>query len=122
MRNQILVYLRERKVKNEKYLSFILSEDMYDIEFKLCSIDGFDFMVSHFFDSTNQAGYGLISTNRMLKTDSGRQLAIGLIEGDDVICMDLETGIISLWMIQTGGGEYLQVAQNFEEFMKMCVE
>lgn len=122
MRNQLLVYLRERQVKNEKYLSFIISEDIHNIEFKLCSIDGFDFMVSHFFDSTKQVGYGLISTNRMLKTDSGRQLAIGLIEGDDVICMDLETGIISLWMIQTGGGEYLQVAQTFEEFMKMCVE
>lgn len=77
-------------------------------------------MVSHFLDLSERCGYGLIVTNKTLGTDTGDTLVIGLIEGDDVICMDIPSGSISIWMIQSGDGEQLKVADSFQEFLASC--
>lgn len=79
-------------------------------------------MVSHFLDLSERSGYGLIVTNETLKTASGDALAIGLIEGDDVICMDIPSGTILIWMIQSGNGEFIKVSDSFEEFLANCCE
>ena len=65
-------------------------------------------------------GYGLITTNSLLKMDIGSYMAIGLIEGDDVICMELKSGSILLWMIQSGDGEFIKVFDSFEAFIDAC--
>lgn len=118
--NDIDQYLVARGVKDNSYQSFLFSNSTVNHAFKLCSTNGLDYMVSHFLDSSEQVGYGLIPTNEVLKTDGGNFLAIGLIEGDDVICMDIPSGAISLWMIQSGNGESLKVADSFEEFLAKC--
>lgn len=119
--NNIDKYLRERGVEDNCYRRFLSNNSCAaGHDFVLCSVDGFDYIVSHFLDSSEQLGYGLIPTNEILKTDKGDRLVIGLIEGDDVICMDIPSGVISLWMIQSGNGESLKVADSFEEFLAKC--
>lgn len=119
--NNMDQYLTGRSVEDTFYRKFLSTNSAAeDLDFVLFSVGGFDYMVSHFLDSSERAGYGLIPTNKILKTDKGDRLVIGLIEGDDVICMDIPSGTISLWMIQSGNGESLKVADSFEEFLAKC--
>lgn len=113
-------YLTKRGIKDAFYRSFLLSNNITSQTFVLCSTKGFDYMVSHFLDLSERCGYGLIVTNKTLGTDIGDTLVIGLIEGDDVICMDIPSGSISIWMIQSGDGEQLKVADSFQEFLVSC--
>lgn len=122
MNKEISVYLKKQGITDKEYLAFMLETKNEDLCFKLCSVDGFDFMVSHFFDNSNKRGYGLIPTNNILKTTGSQFTAIGLIEGDDVICINSLNGAIYVWMIQTGNGEYVEVSKSFAEFMNECIE
>lgn len=112
-------YLDSKGVLDKTYREFLSKNDS-DLEFKLCSVSGFDFMVDHFLDASDIRGYGIIPTNETLKLTETTFLAIGLIEGDDIICMDVTTGKIILWLIQTGIGEHLLVADSFADFLKSC--
>lgn len=115
-------FLDCRGVKDNFYRSFVLDGNPDSCSFTLCTFNGFDYMVSHLLGKSQKSGYGLVVTNETLKTERTNRLAIGLIEGDDIICMDLTNGEISLWMIQTGSGEHLVVADSFKEFIEMCCE
>ncbi len=117
----IMEYLHLRGVKDKNYQDYLLHSDVLCLKFQLCSLNGFDYMVNHLFDASERLGYGLIPTNRVLNTDKTSCIAIGLIEGDDMICMDVFSGEIFLWMIQTGEGERLRVASSFKEFMELTV-
>ena len=120
--NELIGYLDRCRVNDRSYRDFVLRHNSDEYSFTLCTTDGFDYAVSHFFDKSENKGYGLIATNEALRTGLGHQLAIGLIEGDDVICLDPRTGRISIWMIQTGRGEYLFAAETFGEFLCNCCE
>lgn len=122
MNKEITIYLKKQGVTDKDFFSFMLGTKDKDLCFKLCSVDGFDFMVSHFFDDSEQSGYGLISTNDMLKTTGSQFTAFGLIEGDDVICLNSSNGAIYIWLIQTGNGEYIKVSSSFKEFINECIE
>lgn len=119
MNQRLVSYLEKRGVCDETYIAY-LCDSPIDRPFELCSVNGFDFMVSYFLDGSERIGYGLIPTNAALKTDCGNKMSIGLIEGDDVICLEIPSGKISLWMIQTGNGEFFEVADSFDLFLKMC--
>lgn len=117
---KIIEYLDQRKVEDKDYREYLISGDTALKEFCLASHKSFDFMVSHFLDNSSKRGYGLIATNEWLQLPDD-WMAIGLIEGDDIICMDLTDGSIYLWMIQTGNGEYLKVADSFKELLAMVI-
>lgn len=112
----IIAYMNERGVNDKAYREFLINESTAGSTFKLCSQNGFDYMVSHFLDTSDKKGYGLVGTNVALQMYR-EQFAIGLIEGDDIIYMDLRDGAIYLWLIQTGKGEQIKVADSFEEFL-----
>ena len=120
--NELIGYLDWRGVQDHCYRDFVLRYSPDEYNFTLCTSDGFDYAVSHFLDKSEKKGYGLIVTNEALKKGLGHQLAIGLIEGDDVICLDPKTGQISIWMIQTGNGEHIIVADSFNDFVRFCCE
>lgn len=119
---ELVDYLKQRGVRDDIYCSFVQQYYSDDYKFIMCSANGFDYIVSHFLDKSERKGYGLIATNKTLQTEKSGQLAIGLIEGDDVICLDPKTGRICLWLIQTGNNNYITVAESFQEFIKYCCE
>ncbi|MGM9597336.1 MAG: hypothetical protein ACI3XO_05935 [Eubacteriales bacterium] len=121
-KNELSAYLDKRGVNDPTYRNFITKEQKNHKKFKLCSVNKFDFIVDHFLDSSEIIGYGLEKTNIILGTNSGSRLAIALIEGDDVVCMDVITGSIALWMVQTGNGEYIKISDSFQSFICMCCE
>lgn len=118
---KIYEYLNKIGLNNEQYNDFISSYVAEDTAYTLCTINGFDFIVSHFFDETEENGYGLIPTNNLLRFPNEGQLAIGLIEGDDVICLNIKNGEVGIFMIQTGDGEYIKVADSLNEFLEKAI-
>lgn len=118
----MLSYLNSRKVVDREYRNLLLSGDLQNCVFKLCSVKGFDFMMSHFLGQSDEAGYGLIPTNHILGLDGSNQLAIGLLEGDDVVCMNLDDGSINLWLLEMADGKRINVAASFKELLEMCSE
>ena len=119
---ELVDYLNRRGVRDNIYRSFVQQYRPDDYKFIMCTINGFDYIVSHFLDRSERKGYGLIATNETLQTEKSGQLVIGLIEGDDVICLDPKTGQISLWLVQTGNNDCVTVAKSFQEFIKSCCE
>lgn len=119
---ELVDYLNQRGVRDDIYRSFVQRYRPDNYKFIMCSANGFDYIVSHFLDKSERKGYGLIATNETLQTEKSGQLAIGLIEGDDVICIDPQTGRISLWLVQTGNNDYVTVAESFQGFIESCCE
>ena len=122
MNKELVDYLKKKHINDTTFLSFIYNENSEDIVYKLCSVDGFDFVVSHFFDDSDKKGYGLVVTNEILTLKKENYIAIGLIEGDDIICMDVDDGSIYGWLVQTGCGEYIKLYDSFEIFLDECLE
>ncbi len=119
---QIISYLRFRGVNDLFYQNCLLYKEISSLRFKPCTIDRFDYLVSHLLDKSNKAGFGLIPTNNVLKTENTNYIAIGLIEGDDIVCMNLLEGYVCIWMIQTGNGEYIKIANSFKDFINKHTE
>ena len=117
---KLISYLNQRGVTDNDYLEFVTNIDKTVIEIEPCELNNFEFMVSHFLNDSDSPGYGLIATNQILQTDRGEWLAIALIEGDDVVCMNTHTGAIHIWMVQTGDSEYIEVAKSFKRFINAC--
>ena len=113
-------YLDNQGIHDEVLWDYILKYEYPDEGYKLCSVGKFDFMVSHFFDDSDLPGYGLIATNAILEGKDEDLVAIGLIEGDDIICYKKFTGQVFLWMVQTGVGELVEVADTFKQFIEKC--
>ena len=116
--HDVLSYLDMRGVKDKEYKEFVFNVGKYQKLYKLCSVHDFDFVISHFLGNSDRMGYGVIPTNRVLKLDGSNTLVIALIEGDDVICIDVSKGEIFIWMIQTGAGEYVPLADSFKDFQE----
>lgn len=118
--NALQQYLNNRGIHDADYMEYISSLSGRISVFQPCTVGNLEYAVSHLLDTSDKKGYGLIPTNDVLNTKTGKWMAIGLIEGDDIICMDTQSGKIALWMIQTGDGEYLEVADSFKSFIEMC--
>ena len=114
-------YLRERKVVDSNYLDSITTEDLNKNKFSLFSVDGQEYMLSHFFDNSDELGYGLTKTNHILKTENTNMVAIAIVEGDDVVCINTTDNSIWLWCLQTGNGEFVKIINSFEEFKSMVI-
>jgi len=115
-------YLHSRGIKDKVYLDYTTNNIDFNRRSRLVSVNGFDFVVNQLFDDTDAVGIGLVATNKVLGTDNGNMVAIGAIEGDDIICFDVFTGNIVLWMIENGDGEYIKIADSFAEFVNKCFE
>ena len=118
-RKKIYDYLISRGVKDSTYLDFIKNNKLGILEPNFCSVDGFDFGISHFFGISKVSGYDIITANKNLGTDEGNIVSIGLIEGDDVICLCTKNNEIFLRMINNGNGETIKVANSFEALLKL---
>ena len=120
-KTKMIEYITSRGIEDPFYLD-LLKRGFPHHQYCLCSAYGYDFMVSHFFDESDNAGCGLIPSNHNLHSDLEHQVAIGLVEGDDAICIDLNDGSINLWLVENGNGEHITLAPNFTSFWEMIVQ
>lgn len=98
-----LSFLRNNDFGFWKNNSFLVEEDEYSVE-ALCTCSSID-------------GYDIKKANINLGTNEGTIIAIGGVYGDDTICMNIETDEIFILLTETGDGELVYVAKNFQSFL-----
>ena len=108
----------------EVYKMFQLSSEVeYIIKNKIVGlftenefdVNGDPYAVQCFMGISNIIGYDLIKANQMLKLKN--HVAIGLVDGDDPICIEKETGHVYLLLLETGDGEEIKIAESVEAFI-----
>ena len=112
-------YMKAHGVNISSTAAASLKKQSDEAAYSLFGVDGFDYMVDHFLDDSDQVGYGIVPTNTGLKTETANAVAIALVEGDDVICIDTDDGAVFLWLVQTGNSERKVIAKNIEQFVDM---
>ena len=118
---EIKQYLTDRKVLDSRYIDFVTTDNLNENEFRLFTVNGQQYMLSHFLDSSDKTGYGLVKTNHVLKTEKNDMVAIAVVEGDDIICFNTNDSSIWLWRLQTGDGELAKITNSFKEFELLVV-
>lgn len=93
-------------IKNK--IAGLFNENQFDI-------DGDPYAVQCFMGISNIIGYDLKKANQMLKLKN--RVAIGLVDGDDPICIEKGTGHVYLLLLETGDGEELKIAESVEAFI-----
>lgn len=113
-------YLKSRGINDALLSSIICKGPSQQTEFIPFSAGGIDYAVHHFLDDTDLAGYGLVQTNTILNLNDTYFIAVALVEGDDVICVNTENGSVCLWLVQTGRGEWITIADSFASFLELA--
>ena len=71
MTDTLVEYFKKRKVLDLGFVEFMTSKHAQTKPYKLFSVNNQDYMVSHFFDSSNNIGFSLIKTNEILDAVNG---------------------------------------------------
>lgn len=108
-------------LNNKAYAEFIRG-GIDNVVPKVFNVSGMDYVISHFLDFSGESGFDIAKTNEILRTESKHIIAIALVEGDDVICINTIDNSICLWLVQSKNGECIKFASSFEKFMEMAVE
>lgn len=114
----VMEYLKSRKLNNRE-----LSKIIQDYPFGLLKDTSFfigneEYSISHFLSKSDVTGYDIKKVNVLLNTEALGVVAFAVVAGDDVLCFDSKSKGVFLWMVQTGGGNRLQVSKNLTEFLK----
>lgn len=120
-RTILLEYLKKRGAYEPAFEKLFSTEVLNSHTFSTFTVSGFDYAVDHFLDESDQPGYGLVRTNAILNLDDSNQLAIALVEGDDVICMNTDDHSINIWLVESGRGERMPVADSLNAFLQKCM-
>ena len=64
-------------------------------------------------------GFDLEKANTFIKLKG--YTVIGLVEGDDLICIENSTGHIYISLVQTGDGENIKIADSIEMFINKII-
>ncbi len=124
-KDMVLNYLVNRGVENKTYLEIIknypfglLAENIFYIGE---AIVGYEYTLEYFFSDEATMSPDIKTVNKNLQTDCGDILSIANVYGEDIICMNIKTGEILLWELESGNGDMVHIAKNFEEFLAMII-
>lgn len=121
MTDTLVEYFKKRKVSDLGFVEFMTSKHAQTKPYKLFSVNNQDYMVSHFFDSSNNVGFSLIKTNEILNTNKTDMMAFAAVEGDDIICLNTNDNSVWLWCLQTDNGKFVKITNSFEKFKSIAV-
>lgn len=106
--SDIAEYLTSKKANDSTFIPFAVNRE--------------DYAIHHFLDCSQRAGYGIKKTNDQLNTIETDYVAVALVEGDDVICINVKDNSVYLWLIQSGNGEMIKVTDSFADFLGISTE
>lgn len=124
-KDKVLNYLLNRGVDSKTYLDIIknrpfglLAENIFYIGEK---IDGSEYTLEFFFTDEATISPDIETVNRNLQTDYGDILSIANVCGEDIICMNIKTGQIFLWELESGSGDMVPIAKSIDQFIAMII-
>ena len=119
--NDLSSFFSEHRITDEDCILFFSVSNPHIITPKLCSAEGYDFMLAKFFDNSDDEYHGLIKINQRLFGNQNRFVAIGRIEGDDIICIDSANNTYHLWLTDQSAPSLLHIADSFKELLMKTV-
>lgn len=84
-------------------------------------LNGHVYSVQCFMGESQELGFDIEKSNDLLEQESivpEHFVAVGLLQGDDVICIEKGTGFVYLLLIESGDGEIVKVADTIESFIR----
>lgn len=117
-KNYVMDYLKSRKVTNRELGEIIQKQPFGLLKDTTFFVGEEEYGITHFLSKSDIAGYDIKKVNTLLGTEALGIVAFAIVVGDDVLCYDIMSKEVILWMIQTGGGERLLVSDNLSKFLK----
>lgn len=114
----VMDYLKSRKVTNRELEKIIQKYPFGLLKDTSFFIGEEEYGISHFLSKSDVIGYDIQKVNTLLGTEALGIVAFAIVVGDDVLCYDIKSEEVVLWMIQTDGGERLLVSDNLTMFLK----
>lgn len=115
----VIDYLKKRKVNNLDYYLLIKNNRFGLIKNVKFDVNNIEYNMSHLLGCSQNPGYDIIKANNNLKTLSSNELAIGVVEGDDIVCYDLKGDFVFLYLIENGDGEKVIITKSLSKFIKL---
>lgn len=116
----VISYLKSRKVREPTFFALLKNNTfgfIRDVTFK---VDNIQYNVAYLLSCSENSGYDIVKANGNLSMVlQANEVAIGIVEGDDVIYYDNLTGGVYLFLIENGNGERLKIANTLSEFTKI---
>ena len=124
-KGKVFNYLANRGVDNQNYLEIIknypfglLADNIFYIGEM---VSGYEYTLEYFFSDIATICPDIETVNKNLQTDSGDILSIANVYGEDIICMNIKTGEILLWELESGNGDMIHIAKDIKEFIAMII-
>lgn len=117
----VLSYLNSKGVKNKSYLEFIKNNNFGILEKNIFNLNNGNYSVDYFFSRSNEEGKDIVSANKNIQRILNNENLIGIAKvlGDDIVCLDIVTGDVYIWLIETGDGEKVNIANSFDKFINL---
>ncbi len=117
----VLSYLKSKDVNNASYIKFIKNNNFGILAKNVFNANNEEYSLEYFFSCSSVEGKDIINANKNIQSllIDKNLLGIAKVLGDDIVCLDIKTGEIYLWLIETNDGEKIHIAKSFDEFINM---
>lgn len=114
----VIEYLKNRGIYDSDYFALIEKNPFGFISGLSITVNDELYDIMQLLTNSDTDGYDVRRTNKDLNL-TGSQVAIATVAGDDVICYDIETGVVYLWLLVTGEGEKIPIAYSLKQFVEL---
>ena len=112
-------YLKKRKIADTDYYQYAVSKEPVS-EYKMIEVrPGMEFQVTVIFSDNQKYPLSIEQANINLGLQNGNDVAIGLLDGDEIVCLNCATGAVYFWLIENGDGEKIKIASSFTKFIEL---
>ena len=115
----VLSYLQHRSINDKYYYDLINYNDFGFLKNNTFCVDNELYSIVAFCTCALNCGYDIKNVNTNLGIDNDENIAIAGVRGDVVICLNILTGEIFLWLIESGNYEKKHIANSLQDFVEM---
>lgn len=116
-KEDVLTYLKERHLDNEKLKEVIRGYPFGLVENAKFLVNNEPYEITHFLSKSSTMGYDIRKVNELLGLQKTDDVVIAVVLGDDALCCNVKTGKVFLWLVQTGDGKKVDVSDDLTAFL-----
>lgn len=116
-KEDVLAYFQERHLDNKKLIEVIRGYPFGLIENGKFLVNDEPYELTHFLSKSSTIGYDIRKVNELLGLQGTDDVAIAVVLGDDVLCCNIKTDKVFLWLVQTGDGKKVDVDDSLTAFL-----
>lgn len=117
---KVVDYYKFRGIKDKELIKDLETGFSYNKAF--CVVDSYEYCIYYLAGLLDEDDFDIEEINRNVGTDTGNLVTIGMVEGDDILCINTDNKNISLKLIENGDGELVQISNSYKEFKKLLLD